>query len=84
MTNISLEYILSSCKLNFKICRVNLQRRLVSWCWLVFSLWPAPADEANNDKNVEHEVDDDRVVDETVNFNRPDVNQRQDALHSSI
>lgn len=56
----------------------NLERAFLLSCCLTLS--PAPADEANNDEHIEREVDEDCVLDEAVQFDRPDKHQRQDSL----
>jgi len=59
----------------------NLKRALLdNFCRLLFVLCPAPPDEANNDEHIEKQRDENCVLGEAVQFNRPDEHQRQDSL----
>jgi len=46
-----------------------------------FSLGPAPAYEAEHDKKVKNEADEQCVLNDAVHFSRPDEHQRKHTLH---
>jgi len=59
----------------------DLEKALISCCRLQFMLSQAPANKADSYERIEHQVDEDDVLDDNEHFNRPDEHYHQDCLH---